>query len=381
MATTNTTDPQGWVTNPPQTIVKVQNVVSKPELNGRFGIVVEYNRDKQRYLLRLIPNTSPTPSLAEMAGRVPPRATSQQPEAVALRVDNLVKASYLESMQAQYLLLRHDPRVREQLQTYYSQFAASLPRPLTPVTAAAGVGIILIASMYYLGVSRTFVVASTLVLLGTMTAPDWFAQSNTATTDSLTVLKRVISNLPLRFRNLLREQVPFGYGNYIADRKILTAMAAAALAFIFVSALTSGSGRRVTVPSAAKHALSADRATLERYYKLGFEDASSQHAFGTSLPIVDLDLDDDDEDESWKASLLRNPVGSLSSSFGGSSNWSKMSTLFSGMYLVRTLASLGQEPGGGWNYQLALRNLQTLEPWKLGMMGLSVYRIVSVWMK
>jgi hypothetical protein len=59
--------------------------------------VVECNRDKQRYLLQC--RRQREWPVAFLHGQ-------RQPEAVALQVDNLVKASYLESMQAQYLLLR-----------------------------------------------------------------------------------------------------------------------------------------------------------------------------------------------------------------------------------------------------------------------------------
>ena len=90
-------DPNGWVTQPPSTLIKIQNIAAKPELNGQIAIAVGYLDDKQRYVVV--------------------RCTTQ--EQLSLKVDNLVKANPLDSMRGQFQLLQNDPKIRQQVSQLY----------------------------------------------------------------------------------------------------------------------------------------------------------------------------------------------------------------------------------------------------------------------
>jgi hypothetical protein len=399
----NGNDPNGWVTNPPRTFVKVINVTSKPALNGRCGIIISYSDDRQRYRLQLAPVPVDTNNADTNSTTGNP-----MPEMVALKVDNLVKASFVDGLLAQYHFLRHDPRILQQFTVYYDRFARVLPRPITPLYAFGIFGALLFLATYQWGFSRTLLFLSMMILLATLTAPDWWPtvmNHNAQSMNPMGTLRLVWTNLPMRFRAMLRENVPYGYGNIIADNVYLTTTAAIVFLVLFVYAIRGSGGNKSPVDlsiladdasfTSSSHSHSAsfpNRSTLERYYKLGFEDAMAQLPFGKSMPPhIERELHGHGgnvrgADPAWSdnlsgplPSIHRISEGNAPSSRGNSGLLSKASTMMSVVYLYRTIMSLGADASGNWSHHLAMANLQTLEPWKLGMLGLSIYRIIGAW--
>ena len=90
-------DPSSFLSNPPSTVVKVINT-SRPEVNGLLGIAVQFDVSRWRYLVHMVIDQ----------------------HTMALKPENLVKASTIESYKAQYEQLRRDPRVTGEVTKYYN---------------------------------------------------------------------------------------------------------------------------------------------------------------------------------------------------------------------------------------------------------------------
>ena len=131
MASAN--DPSGFVTTPPSTIVKIQGT-TRDDINGKLGIVVQYQEDRGRYLVHLTSNQT----------------------VVSMKPDNLVKGSYVEQAQAYYEQLCKDPQVQRIL----AQMQRGLPPGVTLKHAGMGFGAFLLVMVYLLGFSRTLMLVS-----------------------------------------------------------------------------------------------------------------------------------------------------------------------------------------------------------------------------
>lgn len=351
-APSSSTDPSGFITNPPSTIVKIQGT-ARDDINGKLGIVVQYNEDRGRYLVHL---------------------TSTQ-NVVAMKPDNLQKAGYLEQAQAQYEQLTKDPNVRRKL----TNVTSNLPAGVTVKHVGIGAAVLLVALVYLLGFSRTLMLFSFGLLILIVVGQDVAAGADRAT---------VMRNAPMRFQTMVREQVPGG--TYIADKPYAVAGLAAIMVVFFVksmmppaaSAATSGSAMPFTSSSggggSVPHRTLLTSKTMEEYYKLGFDDATAQKEFGTSLPAElpptagmgdhnnHMDMDDLPD-----YPMPPPPSGGMLSKFLSITN------AMSIMYLGRTAMELGRDADGSWQFARFRQNLVTLEPMKLGLIGLSLYRIVS----
>lgn len=129
------TDPSDFVRNPPSVIVKVQNT-SQESVNGKLGIVVQYTQERGRYLVHL----------------------TETQQSVALKPENLVKASMFEQAKAQYQQLTKDPQIKREITKYYNLAASKLPPNVKPEHAAAGFGVALLLAMYFVGFTRVLMV-------------------------------------------------------------------------------------------------------------------------------------------------------------------------------------------------------------------------------
>merc|ERR1712150_54365 len=127
---------------------------------------------------------------------------------------------------------------------------------------------------------------------------------------------------------------------------------------------------------------------LEQAYKVGFEDGTSGKEFGTSLAQVianhqdannDISppmasstnsLDFDEGFENYLSSQSRTPK---KASFG-------FGTAMSAFFVIRTGWELGRDPMGGFDVNRMIANGKTMETWKLGMLGFSVYNVLRSFM-
>ena len=315
-------DPNGWVAS--QTFVKIVGT-SRDALNGKVGLVLSYASDRSRYVVHL------------------------GADQVALKSENLQKASYFEQIQAQFRILRDDPNVQRQIQAVYDKIAAV--SPVKPEYLAGGLLVSIVASGYFLGVSKTLMIISFLMMVLMIVAPD-------LTTDP----SRIVANFPFRLKQTIRESIPY-VGPKIAASDTLTAgMVGLMLYFL---------ARTVMAPSSTvkKAAAPASPFNPEHYYKLGFEDSTEDRAYGFSMPTADeprVVMDD----SSWPMDPLPAPK---------KSPWN-FSTAMSIMYLGRTVWSLGQDGTGRWSPSAVIHNVRQMDAMRLAFLGLAVYRVVNAFL-
>jgi len=351
-SSSSSADPLGFVTNPPSAVVKIQGT-ARADINGKLGIVVQYATDRGRYLVHL---------------------TSSQ-QIVAMKADNVVKANYFEMAKAQLEQIQNDEQVRRMLTTVSSRVPPGVS--LKHVGMAALVLVLVI--VYLLGISRTMMLLSMIMVLGMVIGPDIIAGADRTT---------VLRNAPNRFQTLVREQFPGG--QYIADKPYATTALAAIMLVFFVKSMmppaaaaaaksgsmtgfdpSSSSSSSSTMPNRA-----LTKATLEEYYKLGFDDATASNEYGTSLPeeLPPQGVRGIDNDDYADFSMPPQSTGSM---FGKVFSFTNAMSI---MFIGRTIMEMGRNQDGAWDLQLLVANIRTMEPLKMGLLGLSVFRLVSALM-
>lgn len=389
------TDPNGWVQNPPTTFVKVINT-SREVLNGRYGLCLQYIEDKSRYMILLVP----TGDVAPTASTTSSSSVNNQ-EQVLLKTENLIACTFIEKCQAQYNLLRYNPEIQNTVLGYYEQIKNKTG--VKPEYLGIGILLIFAVLIYLIGFTSVLLLLSFGLLIFTIIAPDLQTGDKTP--------KQIINNMPLRWKNLLREQIPYGYGPTIVNNQYAFYAVTILTLFMFLKPLIPFSAAsKATVAAAAASTNTAaglSAITIEhmnQIYKLGYDDATATKEFGTSLPqsmvkirdllgiaAVSMNNDDvpmkpkvlgavDDEDDtySWKSTptpVVPHPTATKS--IGNLFNFANLLGLFT---LYRILEPISKNAEGKFDYQLFIANLKTLDPWKLGVIGFSIYRIISQFM-
>lgn len=345
---TQMADPNGWVQSPPSVFVKVRGT-SREAINGKLGLVLQYAADRQRYTVLLC---------------------EAPDEPVSLKADNLAACGLMEKGQAYYQMMRHNPDIQRQMRELSSQVRRRTG--LTPEYALAGVLVALVAGWYALGFSRLLLLLTVLVMVLTVTGPDLVAGK-----DARTVLR----NAPGRWRAVVREQVPVMGGKIAANKYYLGVFTAALGAFVVYSLLASP--RRAVVPSAGaapSRALPVSEDSKQRYYKLGFDDATNAEIYGKSLDGAGGPAGATTTDEyAWRnadtSGYDPTPIATPSKKSPLS-----ISTALAAFAVYQTLHPLAVNAEGRYDLALFRANLVNLEVWKIGLMGFSVYRIVSAFL-
>lgn len=346
-------DPNGWVSNPPSQLVKIQNIGAKPELNGQMGVVVGFQEDRQRYVV----------------------ISCIKQEQLSLKPDNLIKANPIDSARGQFQLLRHDPKIRQQCAALYQRIDTKLPGPIKPEYLAVLLLIGIMGAMVLVGVSKTILVLSLVILLAGLVAPDLIEgksmdqigrdlpQRLTATVrESLRdvpVVGKVVQNVPYAIPVLF-----LAMAAWVVRLLVFTPSAAAPTPPMQFTESTRG-------PPPAAMMVGME----EKYYKMGFEDASQGRDYGTNLP-----------DNPTKASQPHDYSSStpvLDDYYippHRSSSRLTMSSAMSLMYLGRAIYSLGQDGTGRWNPSRIPYNLQHQQPVQMGLLAFTVYRVVAAFL-
>jgi hypothetical protein len=361
---TKMTDPNGWVKNPPSVFVKVHGT-SREEVNGKFGLVLQYSPSNSRYTLLLI--------------------ESSPQSQVSLKVDHLRLCSgMVERAQAYYHLFRNNSDIARQVQQVSSVVQSKTGLSLSKVGILVLVALVL--GVYFLGFSRVLLLLTIILVVLTVIGPDLVAGSGAV--DYRTIAR----NAPGRWREIVRQQIPGGFGDTIANKPLyLNAFTAALVAFALYSLLatSSSSSSASRAAAARKRAPLPPVATLEmkqHYYKLGFDDATNAKDFGTSLATLRASTDDAPYDwASADAAASRSSadyedyknMSPLPSS--PKKSFLNLSTMFSMFTIGQTIYPLVLQAGGpnSFNPQVFLAGLQGLDTWKMGVLGFSVYRLVS----
>ncbi|GKY91423.1 hypothetical protein MPSEU_000114600 [Mayamaea pseudoterrestris] len=365
-------DPNNWVKNPPSTFVVIQNT-SREALNNQMGIVVGFQSD--RYIIAL----TKTPRM----------------EPKSFKSDNLRVASKIEQFKAQYELLTNDPNVQAQIQSALQQV-----KQVTGLDAQYLAGLLvalLIASLWLLGISRTLMLISFLAMTGMVLVPAYLETKS---------LRGALTKAPDQLAKVLRESnLPLA--TRIASNKMYMAMLVGFFVAFFVSAMlpksvataavASGAGHQRSLtswitgtssPSASTTASSISAVDLEKYYKLGFDDATEQKAFGTSLPeaaasATSMPIKPSgphrvDHDEFDYASSSSDSTYSTMPKMKSKSSLFSISNAMCVFAIFRTVNELGRDgPNGQIDLRRLWANIQVQPFWRLGLLGLSVYRLVS----
>lgn len=394
MSSSSSNDPRGWVQSPPTTFVQVVHT-SQAALNHQFALVVAYEASKDRYIVVLT-------------------ETQRQ---LALKPDNLQVCSKLEQFRAQYQMIRNSPEIQHQLRAVWGQVQRVAPFLRTPQQLFVGVGAILLVSFYLLGFSRTLLWLSFAAMVALVVGPIYTSN----------VRELLWIRIPNRLKVLLRQsQWPFA--NYIADRDYLLAGLVAVVLAVFVSGMLPRNATNATAsasadpsswmsrylsPSSSSIATSPTtaipRTALDReqqnLYKLGFDDATNllpfghslklEAAAGTGMPLPPRTLDETTLDLETSAttggpasynkypdsgtSPVPPPTPRHSSRRASRQQLFSIPNLMTLAYTGNTLYQLGLVPGTNdtWNFHVFQRNIAVLPPWKLGLMALSLYRVVS----
>eukprot|EP00523_Entomoneis_sp_CCMP467_P003705 CAMPEP_0168752378 /NCGR_PEP_ID=MMETSP0724-20121128/18353_1 /TAXON_ID=265536 /ORGANISM="Amphiprora sp., Strain CCMP467" /LENGTH=357 /DNA_ID=CAMNT_0008800621 /DNA_START=31 /DNA_END=1104 /DNA_ORIENTATION=+ len=350
------TDPHGWLpvgTQPGSVFCKIVNT-SRETLNNQLAAVLAYQEDRGRYVVHL---------------------TLSQQQA-SLKPENVVKASYLEQIQGQYQGIVNHPDIKRQVD-YYTNLVQQRTG-LKWYYVAAGAAVLLLVAIYLVGFSRFFMLTSFVIMVALVAAPDFGAP-----------MKTIAQNFPMRFRAMIREQVPV-VGPRIADNQYLSLAVMGLLLAFFVNAMLPARSAAVTTAATTAPldlsttkphvpgSSSSSSSLLEEYYRKGFQDGEAGREFGTSMPVP---VDDEPEPEYTTTSSSNSyqdyPPPPPPQSSGGFSKLLDWSTMMSLMYLGQQGYTLGRTADGGWDAQLALANFQTMDMMRKGFLAFSLYRLVS----
>jgi len=342
----SSSDPSGFVRNPPSVIVKVQGT-SQETMNGQLGVVIQFNADRGRYLVHM----------------------SNTQQTVALKPEHLVKGNMIDQAKAQFQLLTKNPQVKQEFMKYYNFIVSTLPPGVKPEYAAGGLGVLLLLISYFVGFTRVVMLMSLILMIGLIIGPDVFVNGRVQFQ-----WRVVAAKFPARCRALLEQMVPMLQGK-LSDK------VAAAIVLFFLLA----SARSIVLPTASKAAVqppvpsptglgsssSISKVSIEEAYKHGFQDASNGKEFGTSLPKPPAPIFDDPvELPSYTAYAA--PPQPWYSKLG---IWQMMSIFNIG----RTIHALGVDPSTGtFSAPLAVANLQQANPMQLGLLGFSIYSLIKV---
>lgn len=329
-------DPLNLISNPPSTVVKVQGT-ARDDVNGQLGIAIQYAADRGRYVVHMV-STQTT---------------------MALKPDNVAKASTFESYQAQFQQVMKDPRMRREITRYYNMAQSKLG--VKPEYAASALLLVVLLAMYFVGFTPTLMLISVVMIVGLIIGPDVMNSASP---------QLIAQNFPLRCRQTIEQSAPFLKGrlsNAVAAA-IVILMLAFGVRTLFVS--QGKSAAPASLDSAARSIHLSPR--FEDAYKNGFEDASKGNAFGTSLssgasaasgasPITT------EEDYSFYDTPSSPP--SSKPSFG-------FSQAMSAFMIYRTVMELGNDPATGFSVRTAMANARVMDTWKLGILGFSCYNVV-----
>jgi hypothetical protein len=365
-------------------LLKLQNISARPELNGQFGQAVSYSAG--RYVVAVL-DAATAAAAATGGGDNDGNAASQQPTFLKLKPENLTEAGNIDQLRfgvgmayASAKSYVSSPAMQEWGRRIVARLPPALQQRMTPnraLVAAAAVALSFIALWWIVlgnafGFTKLFVLVSLFALLLSVSSPDW-VEGYRANKPIKVIAKNSAINFRMRWKENLINMT--GYTN-ISD-----SLALSSLVIVVLFA-----GKAVLVPSSPSmpprmpsHARTPPpQHDFEHIYKLGYDDAKAGNAFRASLPndIIKYDaahdkpLDQYDigNDYDWSPP----PPRSKKSSLG-------MGTLLSVFALYRFGKDLVTSPEGRLllDPQIVMAKLKSVEPWRLGMLAMSLYRVVT----
>jgi hypothetical protein len=365
-------------------LLKLQNISARPELNGQFGQAVSYSAG--RYVVAVLDATTAA-AAASGGGDNDANAASQQPTFLKLKPENLIEAGNIDQLRfgarmvyASAKSYVSSPATQEWGRRIISRLPPALQQRISPnraLLAAAAAALSIIALWWIVignvfGYTRLFVFVSLSALLLSVSSPDWVEgyRANKP-------IKLIARNSAINFRMRWKENLinMTGYTN-ISDN---LALASLVIVISFAGRAVLAPSSPSTPPRMPSHARpTPPQYDFEHIYKLGYDDAKAGNVFRASLPddiikydaAQDTPLDQYDvgNDYDWSPP----PPRSKKSSLG-------MGTLLSMFALYRFGKDLVTSPDGRLllDPQIVMAKLKSVEPWRLGMLAMSLYRVVA----
>jgi len=331
------TDPAGLLT-PPSQLVKVMNT-SQQEINNSFATVNDYNSERGRYLVSTVVTN----------------------KLLSLKPENLQKASFMEKMTVQSKLAWklaneqfNNPEVRAQMKRFYDELRYKLG--FKPEYLMFGLLALFLMSLKLFGISKTFLVSSLGVLILVVTSPDLYSGSD---------FKTIATKFPGRWRDSIVQSTGF---TGISEKMALGVFIVLIL-FSVKILVTPFATQSIKTPvsSSIKYNTNVSKSfSFEEMYKLGFDDGLAGEPFGSSLPKSEDNDNLDDYDWDLEEPTPINTPSSRKMGF---------STILSFFALLRVGKQLAVGPDGQVSLDRLIANLKVMEPWKLGILGVSLYTL------
>merc|ERR1712137_342058 len=321
------------------------------------------------------------------------RSTAPNATVMALKPENLTKASTLETYKAQFQALRTDPRVKHRLKEYYD-LCGKYCKPLKVEHAVGALSLLLVVLMYLFGFTKTVMLVSAVIMIFCILVEDVIRTRKP--------WREVLRNFPSRSKFVIERQFPFLRGKL--TEPIAAGIVGVLLAFtvqaVFFTRSSSKAASSSLPPSTASRmpmlshrsrmvSKAQHKEQLEALYHLGFQDSLDGKPRGHSLA--------DKLDELWNSETTSyleeddhlDPIPEIPYSSTPltrppppktfASRLFSMRTVGSIFYLYRMAMQIGIDPSTGMFSvgQLAANLQHNLPTWQKGMLAFSVYNLFS----
>ncbi|KAL7484627.1 hypothetical protein ACHAW6_010259 [Cyclotella cf. meneghiniana] len=365
-------------TSPPA-LLKLIHIATRPSLNGQYCHALSFSNE--RYTVALIDAKSAAAAIVHShLGGVGQR---QQPQNLRIQPASLTKASKLDEMklagvvavEAMKLAVNHDKVVEfgTRMTPHSLRGRVSPMQALALLTSILLCGLVVLG--YWIGFNKLVVALSLLSLLAIVSSPDWMEGWKQGKPFKL-VLTQTINNLNTRWKQMLIQATGTNISNGVALGSLILVMLWTA------KILFTPVGRTEAIrPNSLMTARQGQKYDLEFIYKLGYDDGKSGEAFGSSLPedvvltgnpsrMQQTQRRMDDSSLDWED---YNPTPLKTRSNLG------MGTLLSMFALFRFGKDLITYPDGRVirDPNLIWMKLKSLEPWRLGLIFMSLYRVLG----
>eukprot|EP00557_Chaetoceros_sp_GSL56_P004367 CAMPEP_0176497152 /NCGR_PEP_ID=MMETSP0200_2-20121128/11567_1 /TAXON_ID=947934 /ORGANISM="Chaetoceros sp., Strain GSL56" /LENGTH=358 /DNA_ID=CAMNT_0017895137 /DNA_START=65 /DNA_END=1141 /DNA_ORIENTATION=- len=355
-------DPASFLNKP----VKIHSVAARPELNDKIGIAQSYLPNRSRYLVSLPPHISPAP--------------------IALKADNLSLPNFSERAKGKIddiwgmvLTVYHDQSLRAELRRGLTSVESRLPPNVKVEHVAVGILLLLLAVIFFIGLSKTIMLISLISMVFVVALPDIFARRD---------IKAIVTNFPMRWKEAIEQNT-----GYKVSLRMATGILVAILLVSSKVLLTSQTSRvqktkfggdvnfdrlghqSAKIPGAKGNRISF---TVEEIYKLGYEDGENKNIFGESLPknhdsmsFMSLDYGYDYDEINYNG-MYSSPPTPKQSKFG-------ISTIISLFALARTVKELGFIHGR-FDLNVLVSNVRNLPPIRMALLAFMVYRVIKAFL-
>ena len=187
-------DPHQYVTNPPSTFVKLCNITKKPELNGKYGLIVQYDSTPQRYMVVLC-------------------TQQQQQSYLALKFENIQKCiSFYDKSISQYQMILYNPQLQLQMDTVHQYILQQIVQPFfrrcyIPLTPQIQyfyyfMSVILLILWYFIGLTKFLIVSTVLFVVLSLIGSDLIQQKANLHT-------LVLHTLPNQYTKMIQNELSY----------------------------------------------------------------------------------------------------------------------------------------------------------------------------